>query len=46
MTGEEADEAIQDARERLMAGEYGDAEECLEEEFGLEPDYFFDLFGR
>lgn len=37
----EADELIREARERVLAGE--DPEEILFEEFGLEPDYVFDL---
>lgn len=41
MTQEEALEAIQDARDRVMEGE--DPEEILHEEFGLEPDYVFDI---
>jgi len=40
-TAEEADELIEEARERVLNGE--DPEEILEEEFGLEPDYVFDL---
>lgn len=43
MTSEQADEAINEARERVMEGE--DPEEILQEEFGLEPDYVFDLIG-
>ena len=38
---EEAREALQEARERVTNGE--DPEEILYEEFGLEPDYIFDL---
>jgi len=41
MSREEAYEALQEARERLEEGE--DPEEILLEEFGLEPDYLFDL---
>ncbi len=41
MSAEEADELIADARERVAAGE--DPEEVLREEFGLEPDYFWEL---
>jgi hypothetical protein len=37
----EAREALQEARERVTNGE--DPEEILYEEFGLEPDYIFDL---
>ncbi len=43
MTADEADELIQEARERVEAGE--DPEDVLHEEFGLEPDYVFDLLG-
>lgn len=42
MTAQEVDEAIAEARERVEEGE--DPEEVLAEEFGLEPDYVFDLF--
>lgn len=41
MSSVEADEAIRDAAQRLAEGE--DPEEVLMEEFGLEPDYVFDL---
>lgn len=41
MTSDEADEAIREAQEMLR--ESGDPEEILAEEFGLEPDYVFDL---
>jgi hypothetical protein len=41
---EEADEMIADARQRVFDGE--DPEEILLEEFGLEPDYIFDLIGE
>lgn len=37
----EAREALQEARERVTNGE--DPEEILYEEFGLEPDFIFDL---
>jgi len=37
----EADEMIAEAKERVYEGE--DPEEVLSEEFGLEPDYIFDL---
>ena len=37
----EAKEAVRYAKERVREGD--DPEEVLEEEFGLEPDYFFDL---
>lgn len=40
-TPEEADELISIAKERMMNGD--DQEEILHEEFGLEPDYVFDL---
>ncbi len=43
MTAEDADEMIAEARERVFDGE--DPEEILLEEFGLEPDYIFDLIG-
>ena len=41
MSAEEADELIEEAKERVAAGE--DPEEILHEDFGLEPDYIFDL---
>lgn len=41
MSLSEAKEAIQEARQRIAEGE--DPEEILYEEFGLEPDYVFDL---
>lgn len=41
LTPEQADEQIADARKRVLEGE--DPEQVLEEEFGLEPDYVFDL---
>lgn len=37
----EAREQIEDARQRVLEGE--DPEEVLREEFGLEPDFIFDL---
>jgi len=40
---EEAYEQLNEARERLADGD--DPEEILMEEFGLEPDYVFDLLG-
>ena len=43
MTPKEADEVIADAKQRVWDGE--DPEEVLEDEFGLEPDYIFDLMG-
>lgn len=39
----EADALIDDARQRVLEGE--DPAEVLKEEFGLEPDYIFDLLG-
>lgn len=42
VTGEEADEMIAYAKERVESGD--DPEEVLAEEFGLEPDYIFELF--
>lgn len=41
MTSSEADAAIAEARELVEAGE--DPEDVLEDEFGLEPDYIWDL---
>lgn len=41
MSADEADDCINEAKERIAAGE--DPEEILAEEFGLEPDYFWDL---
>ena len=41
LTSEQADEEILEAREAVAAGE--DPEEVLEDWFGLEPDYIFDL---
>lgn len=41
MTKTEAQAALIAARGRLLEGE--DPQEVLEEEFGLEPDYVFDL---
>ena len=41
LSSDEADELIEGAKDRVRAGE--DPEIVLEEEFGLEPDYFFDL---
>jgi predicted RNase H-like HicB family nuclease len=40
-TREEAREALKEARQRVLDGE--DPEEILHEDFGLEPDYVFDL---
>lgn len=41
LTPDEADELIAEAQECVAAGE--DPEEVLEEMFGLEPDYFWDI---
>lgn len=41
MSRESAQELIDDAKERIADGE--DPEEVLMEDFGLEPDYIFDL---
>jgi hypothetical protein len=41
MSSDDADELIAEARQRVADGE--DPEEVLAEEFGLEPDYIFDL---
>lgn len=41
MTRAQAKDAITDARIRVKQGE--DPEEILREEFGLEPDYIFEL---
>ena len=41
LSNREADERIEEAQARVINGE--DPEEILLEEFGLEPDYFFDL---
>ena len=43
MTAEEADELIAEAREEVANG--ADPEEILYNDFGLEPDYVFDLIG-
>lgn len=44
LSKQDALEAIEEARNRvLMDGD--DPEEVLAEEFGLEPDYLFDLIG-
>jgi hypothetical protein len=40
-TREEAREALQEARKRVLCGE--NPEDILYEDFGLEPDYIFDL---
>ena len=42
MTREEAEEAVLEARERVLENTE-DPEEILHDEFGLEPDYVFDL---
>ena len=44
LTNEEADAAIASAREAVYDGE-GDPDDILLEDFGLEPDYVFDLLG-
>ena len=41
LTEAEAEEFINEARERIYSGD--DPEEILLEDFGLEPDYVFDL---
>lgn len=41
-TPEEAAEALKEARQRVAEGEA--PRDVLEEEFGIEPDYFMDLF--
>ena len=41
ISSQEADELIQDAIDRVEYGE--NPEDILHEEFGLEPDYIFDL---
>lgn len=41
MTADEADELIEEARQRIRDGD--DPEEVLAEEFGLELDYVFEL---
>jgi hypothetical protein len=41
LESDEADELIAMAQERVIAGE--DPEEILEDMFGLEPDYFWDI---
>ena len=40
-TSEDADELIDEARARVASGD--DPEDVLQEEFGLEPDYIWDL---
>ena len=44
MTQEEAREMIEEARERVLEN-MENPEEILHSEFGLEPDYLFDLIG-
>ena len=40
----EAEEQFQNALDEFNAGVYGqDVDECLAQEFGLEPDYIFDF---
>lgn len=41
MSPAEAKQAVQDAKDRVSEGE--DPEEILYDEFGLEPDYIFEL---
>ncbi len=41
MSAKEAREAIENVRQRVHEGE--DPEELLHDEFGLEPDYVFDI---
>jgi len=43
LSAEEANERIAEARQAVENGE--DPEEILHDEFGLEPDYIFDLLG-
>ena len=43
MSADEAQDMIDEARERINEGE--DPEEILHYDFGLEPDYIFDLIG-
>ena len=43
LSSREADELIEEARDRVLSGE--DPEEILHDDFGLEPDYIFDLLG-
>lgn len=42
MSLQEAEELLEEARTAVFQG--GDPEEILEEYFGLEPDYIFELF--
>lgn len=41
LSSQEADDLIDEAKERVLQGE--DPEEILAEDFGLEPDYFFNI---
>lgn len=41
LSEEEANQMIEDAKEQVFAGE--DPDEVLANDFGLEPDYVFDL---
>lgn len=41
LTERQADRLINDAKQRVIEGE--NPEDILRDEFGLEPDYFFDL---
>ena len=41
LSSQEADELIESAREQILEGE--DPEEVILNDFGLEPDYIFDL---
>jgi hypothetical protein len=41
LSKQEAELSVQEARQRVTEGE--DPEEVLQDEFGLEPDYIFDL---
>lgn len=43
ITKDEAEGMLDDAKARVAAGE--DPEEVLHDEFGLEPDYVFELIG-
>ena len=43
MTEEEAKDMVREAQERVSQGE--NPEEILHSEFGLEPDYIFDILG-
>ena len=41
LSEDEADDLINEAKERVAAGE--DPDDILHDEFGLEPDYIFDI---